>query len=242
MAENKRPKIVPQLRRVQAGIPGLDRLVEGGLVENSLVVLRGDTGTGKTIFALQFIYEGITKYNAPGLYLSFNEDKEATYAHGMEFGWDFRKLEEDGKFAFIHYEPHEVVRVMEEGGGTIRDQLEAIRARRLVVDPITPFTMVFNDPYKENEAIMELFSMFRNWNCTALIISDARASLTGGEKTERAVVLADAVINMYYTREGPSRARMLEVLKMKDTAHTERLIPFVFTSGGLEVHDGKQRK
>ena len=41
--------------RVPTGIPGLDKLIQGGLVKNSANLVAGGTGTGKTIFAIQFL-------------------------------------------------------------------------------------------------------------------------------------------------------------------------------------------
>lgn len=221
--------------RVPTGIPGMDTLIGGGFLENSLVLLSGETGTGKTIFALQFIQAGIVKFKEPAVYISFTEDKEAIYRHALNLGWDLKQLEDEGRFVFARYEPHEVARVVEEGGGTIRDLIDSLGAKRLVIDSITPYMLAFEDPYKENEAILELFRMLRGWKCTSLMISESKGSMNtapGG----RARVLADAVVNLYYDMEGQARARTLEILKMRDTEHTDRLVPFQLGPGGFEVH------
>ena len=223
------------VRRIPSGIPGFDALVGGGLVEKSMVVLRGDTGTGKTVFALQFMHSGIAKFSEPGIYISFNEDKEALYTQAMVFGWDLEKLEAEGKFAFVRYEPHEVARVVEEGGGTIRDLIDSTGAKRLVMDSITPYTLVFSNPYKENEAILDLFRILRSWQCTSLLISEGMASLAAAGHMERVAVLADAVINFHYVREQASRARSLEILKMKDSGHSEKQVPCRLGPRGFEV-------
>ncbi|HIP74098.1 MAG TPA: ATPase, partial [Euryarchaeota archaeon] len=55
------------MRRVPTGIPGLDNLIQGGFPSGSTILLSGGAGTGKTIFALQYIYSGAALYNEPGV-------------------------------------------------------------------------------------------------------------------------------------------------------------------------------
>ena len=122
------------IKRIPTGIEGFDDLIQGGFVEESIVVISGGPGTGKTLMSLQYLYKGATVYNEPGIFISFAESKKAIFKHGLLFGWDFEQLEKDNKFAFIKYEPHEVHRIIQEGGGTIKDTIDTIGARRLVVD------------------------------------------------------------------------------------------------------------
>ena len=54
--------------RIRTNVPGFDRHVEGGFVGNSINLISGGPGTGKTIFCLQFMYEGIMKENEKGFW------------------------------------------------------------------------------------------------------------------------------------------------------------------------------
>lgn len=222
--------------RVPTGIQNMDMLIGGGLIAQSLSVLRGETGSGKTIFALQFLYMGAKKFNEPGIYLSFTQDKDSIYRQAKAFGWDLEKLESEGKFAFLRYDPNEVASIIEDGGGTIRDFIENMHARRLVIDSITSYLLLFENQYKENRAIIELFRLLKNWKCTSIIISEAKASLDSEGKMEWVAVFSDTVINFYHLRKDDLRIRALEVLKMRDSAHVEHIIPFKFSTSGIEVH------
>ena len=64
------------LKRIKTGVPGFDKLIEGGLIQNSVNLLSGGTGTGKTIFCLQFLYSGAKESNEKGIYISFEESSE----------------------------------------------------------------------------------------------------------------------------------------------------------------------
>jgi len=100
--------------RLPTGIPGFDELIEGGLEENSTNVVVGSAGAGKTIFALQFLYNGITEYQQNGLYISFEERQDKSYNHCKNFGWDFSELESKNKFVFMHYPPEQIEKFIED--------------------------------------------------------------------------------------------------------------------------------
>lgn len=209
--------------------------MEGGFVCRSNVLLRGSTGTGKTLLSLQYLYAGAARYNEPGIFLSFSESQEALYTHGDLMGWDFRKLEEENRFTFIRYSPHEVESIIHEGGGTIRDTIEEIGARRLVIDSLTAYTLLFENPYKADESILNLFDILRKWGCTSLLTSEAPATPEEGS-FERLGFLTDSILNLYYLRQKDRRCRALEIIKMRDTGHSDRIHGFTIGKGGrIEV-------
>jgi circadian clock protein KaiC len=47
--------------RVPTGILGLDSLIEGGFPKGRSILVTGEPGTGKTIFSLQFLVEGLAR-------------------------------------------------------------------------------------------------------------------------------------------------------------------------------------
>ena len=82
------------MERVKSGITGLDELVEGGLPKGSTVLISGGTGSCKTIFSMQYIYNGVALYDEPGLFVTV-ESNPKNIAWNMEsFGWDIHKLQE----------------------------------------------------------------------------------------------------------------------------------------------------
>ena len=83
--------------RVPTGVPNFDKLVEGGFQSESINLLAGGAGSGKTIFAIQYLINGIEKYNEPGMYITFEERKNKLYRDMLEFGWDLAKYEKEGK-------------------------------------------------------------------------------------------------------------------------------------------------
>lgn len=215
--------------RAKTGIKGFDELIEGGFERESIVLLVGSAGTGKTLFGLQFLYEGVTKFDEPGVFISFEEDKESLYKHSLSFGWDFKKIENQGKFKLLQFKPHQVTTILEEGGGQIRDSLAEIKAKRVVVDSITAYGLLFTDEYKRREKILEFFNLLRKWGVTAVVICEDDPQRI--EKQEGSIgFISDAVVSLHYQHDEEKGIRIhsLEVLKMRGTRHTNKLCAINF--------------
>ncbi len=233
---NSRAPIDPNVR-VPTGINGFDELIEGGFEKNSIVLLVGSAGTGKTLLSLQFLYEGATKYNDNGVFISFEETKEPLYKHSLQFGWDFEKLEKEGKFKLLFFKPHQIVKIIEEGGGQIRDALSEINAKRVVIDSITAYGLLFRDEYKKREKILEFFSLLGKWGITSLVIAEELPSRVESQEGSIAFI-SDAVISMYYhhDEEKGIRIHSLEILKMRGTKHTNKLCAINFEEDGIHLY------
>ena len=223
--------------RVPTGIAGLDELIEGGFEKDSTVLLVGSAGTGKTLFSMQFLYKGITEYNEPGVFISFEEEKGSLYKHALQFGWDFEKLERENKFRLLYFKPHQVTKILEEGGGQIKDVLLEIGAKRVVIDSITSYALLFSDEYKRREEVLEFFNLLSKWGITGIVIAEDNPEVI--EKKEGSIgFISDAVISMYYMHDEEKGIRIhsLEILKMRGTKHTNKLCAINFEDDGIAVY------
>ncbi|MCI0503674.1 hypothetical protein L0Y65_03095 [Candidatus Micrarchaeota archaeon] len=222
------------VERVPSGIQGLDSLIGGGFVKNSTNLIRGGSGSGKTIMCLQFLYQGIMKYDEPGVYLSFSESDGSIFQHGRHFAWDLEALAARNKFAVIRYQPHEIVKIIDEGGGVIRDMVESMGAKRLVVDSLTAYEMLFENQYRANESVLSLLEILRRWNTTSLVTCESPISLSkdGGG---RLGFLTDAILHLYYLRARAHRCRAIEIVKMRDTQHSDDVREFEISRNGIQI-------
>ena len=109
--------------RVNSGIIGMDKLIEGGFEKNSVNLIVGGSGSGKTIFAMQFLMDGIEK-GENVLYITFEEKKREFFKDMFNFGWDLEKYEKEKKFFFLEYNPEKVRIMLEEGGGAAESRSE----------------------------------------------------------------------------------------------------------------------
>jgi len=209
--ENKPEKI----SRVSSGVPGFDRLVEGGFKKKSINLVVGGPGSGKTIFAVMFLIEGLKK-GEPGIYVTFEEKKEKLYEDIRSFGWDLEAYEKKGIFSYLEYTPEQVKKVLIEGGGTIDSIITKINAKRIVIDSITSFALLYKEELAKKEAALALFEMINKWGCTAVLTSE-EASMQMAEISSTLDFEVDSIVILYHDKRKGVRVRGLEILKMRGT-------------------------
>lgn len=226
----------PREGLVPSGIPGLDELIGGGFEAAGTTLVMGEAGCGKTTLAAQFLYQGAAKYGEPGVMLSFEEPSSSIIKHMAKYGFGFAALEEQNLFASINYKPHEVKKLVDEGGGLIWDTISSLGAKRLAIDSLTSYAMLFESLYQAREAELLLFELLRKWDCTTILTAE-------GLQTERMRIttgmeyLTDGVILLHHPRYQSSRYRAIEVLKMRGAKHSEKMCPFEFVdTGGIKVY------
>ena len=231
----KHKPVEQKIERTPTGIPGLDDVIEGGLKKDSITLVGGCAGSGKSIFAMQFLINGILKYNEPGVYVTFEEDKQEVYGDMLRFGWDFAELEKQEKFAFIRYTPEQVGKVLKTGGGIIRDIIGKINAKRIVIDSISAFTLLHKDELEKREACLDLFKILRRWKCTTLVVGQYYAAEERHESTAVEFEV-DGIIWLYNIKKEDIRTRAVEVFKMRGTKHSAKIFPFEISDEGITIY------
>ncbi len=235
--KNSNKSKVTVSNRIPTYISGLDPLMEGGFKRNSINLVVGGAGSGKTIFALQFLINNIIKNKETVIYITFEEKKRELYDNMQAFGWDMEKFEKEGKLIFLEYSPEQVKKMLLEGGGLIENILTKSKVRLIVIDSITSFTLLYQNELARKEAALSLFGLIRSWNCTALLteeIVDFEKSEKGGLQFE-----VDSIVLLYHGKEEGIRKRAIEILKMRGTTHAGKTLQLNITRKGLEVNPTK---
>ncbi len=222
-----------RLERIPSGISGFDDLIEGGFKVGSINLLAGSAGSGKTTFSIQFLVEGIKKGEA-GVYITFEEKREKLFDDMLEFGWDLQKYEEMGLFKFMEYSPEQIKRVLVEGGGTIDAIITQMQVKRLVIDSITSFALLFQDQLSQKESALALFELINNWGCTALLTSQA-TQISPDDLTSQLEFEVDSIILLYHFKKQGIRQRALEILKMRGTRITEKTVKLLIDDHGVKI-------
>lgn len=132
--------------RVQTGISGLDNMLGGGFLRETANLVEGAPGTGKTTLGMQFIYNGIVKYNEPGIIITFEEFPKQYYYDAAAFGWDFKELEKQGLLRIIMTSPEISKLDISSVGGMLEQHIDQMGAKRVVVDSMTHFSRLTQDP------------------------------------------------------------------------------------------------
>ena len=227
-------KIKEKVQRVSTGIPGFDELVEGGFEKNSVNLLVGGSGSGKTIFAMQFLIEGVKKGEG-ALYITFEEKKEEFFSNMLDFGWDLEKAEKEGKFFFLEYSPEKVRVMLEEGGGAIETIVMKNKINRIVIDSVTSFALLFEDELAKREAALSLFDIIRKWNCTSILTLQEEPMTRASGSSSSLEFESDSIVLLYFVRYKNKRQRFVEVLKMRGTKHSAEIYPLDIDKKGVII-------
>ena len=156
-----------KIRRVSTGIEGLDELIEGGIPEKNVVLLTGTTGTGKSIFAMEFLIEGAL-HDEPGVYVSLQESLEETMNQMRFFEWPVDELIKKGKLLIVQPELYNFDSLLT----TIEDAIDKVSAKRLVIDSISIIGMYFEKKFKIRKSLLDLGQMLKKLGCTTIAISE----------------------------------------------------------------------
>lgn len=137
----------------------------------------------------------------------------------LSFGWQLEKYEKENKFIFLEYTPEQVKRLITEGGGEIETIIEKCKIKRIVIDSITSFSLLYQEELTKKEAALSLFELIDKWGCTALLTSQAFDDKEISTSLEFEV---DSIILLYHTLKNGRRIRALEILKMRGTEIPEK--------------------
>lgn len=225
--------------RIATGIPGLDEVMEGGFKKASVNMIGGGPGSGKSIFCMQYLVEGIEKHNENGIYISFEENTEKILEDLSRFNWGLEQKINEKKLIILYYTPEQVEKVLEAGGGLVRDAIESINARRLVLDSLTAFTLLHENELQKRKAVLKLFDALYKWGCTALVVSEQEPDPTHHTSTIMEFKV-DGVILLYNIRKGIIRERALEVFKMRGVHHLAKIFPTKIDEQGMRIFTGEE--
>jgi KaiC/GvpD/RAD55 family RecA-like ATPase len=219
------------MERVKTGIFGLDQLIEGGVVEKSVVVIIGSSGTGKTTFAMQWLQHGIEN-GEQGLYVTLEEPPEQILREADMMNFNLRKHHEKDLF-FIHLKGRNFKKMIEE-------QLpQLVKARsdydiktRVVIDPMTPLVWADDDKLEQRELIGKLFYTLKDLGVVMATVEEhARPGETMGEDVLLPTYLSDGALHLEYYPIGGAFNRTMKILKMRGTHHGEGVYPYIFVRG-----------
>ncbi len=248
---------------VPTGISGLDDLLWGGYPRGRVILITGGPGSGKTLTAMQFLLDGMERFDERGVFVSLEENKYHLVNEMSNFGWDLEKYEKKNQLAIVDASPlRQVSKESEESGSAenakdvhvtgpefsiqalstvIRSYVRVTRAVRIVVDPITSLSLQFPDPQQRRSAIIDLLDSLINLGTTSLLTSEVGMRLGTG-LTEREIppeeYLCHGVIVLHNTHiAGRGIVSALEVEKMRESKHDRQLHPYAITEKGIMVYN-----
>jgi len=228
----------PLFPKSPTGIKGFDEITGGGLPAGRPSLVCGPPGAGKSLFALQFLVNGVNLHDEPGVFLTFEESRADVVADVSSLNFDLDRLEEEGRLLVdaLVLAPHAV----DTGEFNLEALLvrlawavEKLGAKRVAIDNVEALFSAFPRPALVRSELQRLFRWLKDRHLTTVITGErSRNRLTrrGIEEylSDCVVLLDDRVVQDVATRR-------LRVLKYRGSNHGRNEYPFLIGTEGVEV-------
>jgi KaiC/GvpD/RAD55 family RecA-like ATPase len=245
--ENK--ATIGKIEREKTGIKGLDELLSGGIPKESITLISGPPGSGKSIFCYHFIAKGIEQ-GQKCLYMTLDKKIEGLLLQANELGLNFQPAIESGqvKFLFLNINKKLVYESMV-------NEILSGNYNRVVLDSITPLSempIYLNNPEFTSEVdtidhdeiasgnfpvrrlhLHYIMNALETSRCTAVVTSELPSGSTNYSRDGLSEFLADGVIIL--SLDPTMDRRKLAVMKMRSTKHTLRPQNMTIDKGGMQI-------
>ncbi|WP_435063385.1 RAD55 family ATPase [Halobaculum sp. EA56] len=222
---------------VPTGVDGLDSILNGGLVENATVLVSGNPGTGKSLFGIQYLYNGVQTHNEHGIYISFEENEEDIRQAAESIGFDqWGDLVDSG--AIKVYDKQHMLREGDFSSAldTLMEDFANTSYDRLVLDSLTMFSLFFEDEKEKRTYLLKFSDILKQNGLTSLLINEQGAVFP---ETEIGLenFLTDGNIYFIQTPTDSGVNRYVWVAKMRKQDIDTDIFPMEIDDGGIKVYD-----
>jgi circadian clock protein KaiC len=218
--------------RVSSGVLELDKMCAGGMYRDSIILVSGATGTGKTLMVSQYVKAAI-EAGERALLFGAEESREQLTRNAASWGVDFEQAERDGLLRIICRYPE--VMGLEDHLLQMKRDIHEFKPQRVAIDSMSAFERV-STPKSFREFVIALTSTIKHLEITGLF-TNTTSMLTGGESiTETHIsTITDTIILLRYVELHGEMRRGLTVLKMRGTFHDKGIREYVIDDKGLHV-------
>lgn len=223
-------------KRVSSGIKGLDEMLGGGFPSGHIIVVIGDSGTGKTTLALQFIFDGLLKGES-AIYITIEEEKESIISNAANYGWDMEKYIQQNKLGFLKLDLSDISTAARQVQTQLPLLINSFGAKRMVIDSITLFDMVFEDYIEKRIRLVGLNSAVKKAGITAIYTAESSVENPNHSKNGVVEYTADGIIVLHQDYSARKIKLNMRVIKMRRTWHEREFRLYEITGHGIDVHE-----
>jgi circadian clock protein KaiC len=221
-------------KRLLLDIDELDAMLGGGIPAGYSVLVAGPSGSGKSVLATQFIMAGI-RHDEPGILAVF-EKRPNEYAQTPPGGREFEQMIRQGKVGVIHSRPLDLS--IDETLYEMVKEIHRLKARRLVVDSLSGFELALAPTFREDfrESLYRMVAVLTGMGVTMMMTAELEDSYIDLRFSPHGTAfLTDVIIMQRYIELRGRLQRVMGVVKVRGSAHSEELRAFEITKTGIVV-------
>jgi circadian clock protein KaiC len=230
------------VEKIATGISSFDVIAKGGLPRNRTTLISGTAGSGKTVFAVQFLAAGI-KLGSPGVFVTFEESATDIRKNMQSFGWDLEQWEKDGLLTFVDASPDPTIDSVESGSfdlgalmARVQHAVKKVKAERVAVDSLGAVFSQFSDQSIVRSELFRIASALKALGVTAVLTAERTDDYGSIARFGVEEFIADNVMILRNVLEGEARRRTIEILKFRGCDHQKGEYPFtIVPDGGVIV-------
>jgi circadian clock protein KaiC len=222
-------------RRLSVGIPELDKMMGGGILEGDSLLVAGPSGTGKSALATQFIAAGLRK-GEPGIMAIFEERPKGYTDRADSFGLNLETPQENGKLEVLYLRPLDLS--VDETMQEILDAIKRVGAKRLVIDSLVGFEMALAPGFREDfrESLYRMIAALTGAGVTILSTVEVEDKFTEMSLSHYTIsFLTDDIIRLRYVEIDGQLRKVMVVIKMRGGNHSKDIREYVITGKGMVV-------
>lgn len=241
MNSNQLTPISHALEKIPTGIEGFDEIAVGGLPRNRTSLVIGGPGTGKTVFALQTLVNGVCQWNEPGIFVAFEENSRQIIANAASFGWDLLTLEKEGRIFFLdaHLSTNDVTSGRFDLIGllaSLKAKADEMGAKRIVFDSLDVLLTLLNNPTVERQEVYRLHEWLSQEGPTGIVtVRIETGDPLFSQRYGFMQFMADCVVLLDHHLAERVSLRNLRVVKYRGSHFAENEFPLVIGPQGIQV-------
>ncbi len=217
--------------RVKTGIFGLDPLLGGGFLPNTINVVLGSTGVGKTVFSLQYIFQGL-KSGEKCLFVSFDMNEGAVIRTAENLGWDIKRYLDEGLVEIGKFVVEDITFLNNELLNFILNNADG--KTRIVIDSFTPLVSTLD--YSMRKDVNWFFDQLRKVGTAVITVEEPMFGEISTPSVTIPAFLGDSLIHMKKLGYGDVLDRTLRIIKHRNSWHAEGVFPYrIFKGLGIVV-------
>jgi circadian clock protein KaiC len=224
--------VAPVAGRISSGVPGLERLMPGGMKQGDASLVMGPSGVGKTTLALRWITQGLED-GETCLFVTFQDTAQHLNEMGASFGWNLSAAEAEGRLVISYVAMGDLD--LDVLANSVRMNLDQHAISRIAIDSLAELVLADREWDRFPAYMRSLVGLVRAAGVSFLATSETVGATITSQSLEGLMFLFDNVMDLRYIEEGSGLGRALNIVKMRNRPHAMTLNQVTIGDTGLVV-------